>query len=206
MTRTDDRGSPSAPAAEGPHTRQRLPPVNLSPAFAFLQRRVSIDRHIGPLFGVPVWPFDADFDDLRRVAETDEHSRIVGRRVAAVGSGPAPERRAVRANDRRRARRRMSRRVSRPPQLARPDPVIAVADLVDSSRTGPLSFATTTSVSPSLSMSPNAAPRPTSGSWKTAPARSVTSSNRPLPRLRNSCLRCCSGNGSFALRQRLDRA
>ena len=57
----------------------------------------------------------------------------------------------------------MSRRVAarRQPQ---PDPVLAAADVVDQQLIGPLSFATTTSVSPSLSISPNAAPRPTSGS------------------------------------------
>ena len=37
-----------------------------------------------------------------------------------------------------------------------------------SSRSGPVALATTTSVSPSLSMSPNAAPRPTSDSLNTA--------------------------------------
>ena len=66
-----------------------------------------------------------------------------------------------------------------------------------SSRTGPASVPTTTSVSPSLSMSPNAAPRLTSGTSKNAPACLLASSNRPSRRLRNNCLRCFSGNGSL---------
>ena len=53
--------------------------------------------------------------------------------------------------------------------------------LFTSTRTGPLSLATTMSVSPSLSRSPNAAPRPTSSVVNARPARSVISSKRPLP-------------------------
>ena len=53
-------------------------------------------------------------------------------------------------------------------------------------------------MSPSLSTSPNAAPRLTSESSKTAPASPLTSAKRPLPRLRNNWFRWCRGNGSFA--------
>ena len=53
--------------------------VGCSPAFAFFQRRVPIDRDTGPLFGAPVRPFDANCVDGRHgVTETEKHSRIVG--------------------------------------------------------------------------------------------------------------------------------
>ena len=64
-----------------------------------------------------------------------------------------------------------------------------------SSRTRPAALATSTSVSPSLSTSPNAAPRLTSDSSKTAPARSVAASKPVPPRLRNTWLRWSSVNG-----------
>jgi hypothetical protein len=54
----------------------------------------------------------------------------------------------------------------------------------------------TTSVSPSLSMSPNAAPRLTSETANTAPALAVTFSKRPSPWFRNSSLRSSYGNGA----------
>src|SRR5713226_6395578 len=69
--------------------------------------------------------------------------------------------------------------------------------LFTSSRSRPASLPTTTSTSPSLSMSPNAAPRPDSDNMNAAPARSVTFSNRPLPRLRDSTFRWSYGNGWF---------
>src|SRR6266446_9984949 len=68
---------------------------------AFLQRRVSIDDHVGPLFGLDrasrgskvsrARPPDQHIDGLGRIAEAHQHSRIVGRRVARIGARTAPE-------------------------------------------------------------------------------------------------------------------
>ena len=119
---------------------------------------------------MPARPVDADSVDARRVAETDEHSWIVGGRVAAVGSGPAPERRTGRANDRH-SRAEHVARAWRPDDSLSPTQCLRLPMWLISSRIGPLSLPTTTSVSPSLSMSPNAAPRLDLGHLsKTAPA------------------------------------
>ena len=82
------------------------------------------------------------------------------------------------------------------PASRRPSQCRRLPIVLTSSRTGPVLLPTSTSTSPSLSRSPNAAPRLTSDSSNTAPARSVTSSKRRSPRLRNSVLRCPYGNGS----------
>ena len=140
---------------------------------------------------------------LRRIAEADEHSRIVGRRVAAVGHAArrtaTSERLLLRDSDARaRAcpRGRADGLSSGQPQ---PDPVRAVADVVDRAA-APGRCCCRPRRRRRRRCRCRRTPRrgrPPS-SWNTAPARAVTSSNRPLPRLRNSCFRWCSGNGSFA--------
>src|ERR1039458_4613130 len=52
----------------------------------------------------------------------------------------------------------------------------------------PLSTLTTASMRPSLSTSPNATPRCGAALWKSAPAPTLTSSNFPFPKLRNTVL------------------
>ena len=109
--------------------------------------------------------------DCRRIAEADEHPRIVGRRVAAVGPRPPPER-ATRPRRTMPTRApSMSRARRLPDTAAAPSQCLRLPTWLISRRTGPLSLPTTTSVSPSLSMSPNAAPRLDLGQLQnTAPA------------------------------------
>jgi len=57
-----------------------------------------------------------------------------------------------------------------------------------SNRTGPLLLKTTASVSPSLSMSPQAAPRLTSSLEKAGPASRLTSTKRRPPSFAGACL------------------
>src|SRR5262245_52603881 len=97
-------------------------------ALSLRERRVSIDRHAGPLVGTSVRPFDSNFDDRGRVAKTDEHSRIVRGRVAAVGPGPAPERRTGRAHD---AHSRAHGVAPLAPEYSDAHPMSPIADLID---------------------------------------------------------------------------
>jgi hypothetical protein len=101
----------------------------LSPAFAFLQRGVSINGNISPFFGAPVRPFNTDLvDDCGRVTEADKHSRIVGGRVAAIGADATPERESVRANN---THARANDVATLASQHSQADPMSGVADVVD---------------------------------------------------------------------------
>ena len=91
-----------------------------------------------------------------------------------------------------------------PPITRSPIQCLRLPTLLTSSRVGPLLLPTSTSMSPSLSMSPNAAPRPTSDSCehRAGPAGDVLEPS--VARLRNSCFRWSQRKRIPGLRQRLD--
>src|SRR6185295_18459051 len=95
---------------------------------SLFERRVAIDRHVGPLFGVPARPFDAHVENAGRLAETGQDPRIVRGRIAAIGPGAAPQRWTSHGNDPHTRAKGVTLLTSEHPQ---PDPMLAAADLVD---------------------------------------------------------------------------
>ena len=82
-----------------------------------------------------------------------------------------------------------------------PDPVVAAADVVDQQ---PRRAVVVADQHVDVAVVVDVAERRAAADLRQLEHRAgrarVTSSNRPLPRLRNSCFRWCSGNGSLRLR------
>ena len=96
-------------AAVRVHAAARIAPARSRPTRAgarsssrCLRSTWCIDRSstVRPLLAPAIRPDDPHARLLCRLAETDEHARIVGRRVAAVGSSAPPQRRARRPHHR----------------------------------------------------------------------------------------------------------
>src|SRR5258706_14542142 len=59
--------------------------------YAFLPRRVSINRRIFPFGDCSIRPVNADCLDRSCAAQSPEYARVVRRKIAAVGSGAPPQ-------------------------------------------------------------------------------------------------------------------
>src|SRR5262249_39329230 len=138
------------PQPEPPLERARTP--SRHHAFAFSENEPSVDGNGSPFFDAATWPVHAHRRRLARVAESHEHTRIVRRRVAAVGARAAPECRRVLAKNldarpehvasldafRTRAAARALRARADQPQA---DPMVSVPNRVDEKSDGPVDVA-----------------------------------------------------------------
>ncbi len=152
---------------------------------ASLQRDRPIDLDARPSLALAVRPFDDHRIDAsgRHGPEPEVDARVARRQITSVGADTPPQRRlsAPLDADSRAEAPAVARLIEADRQPAAAVTLRAGAHRAsfNSSRTGPLLFVTSTSTSPSLSTSPNAAPRPTSDSLNAGPAAVVISTNFP---------------------------
>ena len=196
------RMTSSGPAPEAEVTGSSQPSLD-APAGSLDERRPPVDGDIGPLLDPAVGPHHPVPGPQRRQAlvpraPAGRSPRRSCRRSARAATAAARHRRDLAvAWGVSLTRHSCGTRRPGPPACPGPrrrrdadrtQPLPPAASLI-SRRTGPLLLVRSTSMSPSLSTSPNAVPRLTSESSKTAPASPLTSAKRPFPRLRKSWFR-----------------
>ena len=84
-----------APCTDGPLTHFTSLPGekcgllhHLSTTFS--QSRVTVDGDVGPLFDSTVGPMSTNGGNVSRIAQSNQHPRIIGGSVAAIRSRPSP--------------------------------------------------------------------------------------------------------------------
>ena len=104
--------------ARAAHRWRVVPSLALSLPCALGQRGPAIDGHLAELLGLAARPAHAQTHGIGGRTKPDQHARIVGRRVAAVGSRAPPQRSRRSCESPRRARRACRAGVRRRPRDA----------------------------------------------------------------------------------------
>src|SRR5687767_14503810 len=91
--------------------------------------RPTVDRHTGPRFCLSVGPPDADAGCVTCRAEPDQDPGVVGRRIASIRSRPPRKNGPVVPDDFHARPQHVA--TGTLTNKAKPDPVIAVADVID---------------------------------------------------------------------------